>query len=296
MRYGKLIEDSFRLGWRRKPLWILGLFASGGANYGSRWSDDDFFNGWGGAALTESDLGIALVIALVGLALVVGILGLILHVIAEGGLVAAARSLAREGTASFSEAWMAGVRHGLSIFVVFLAGTFLIVVEVALFVGIPILSGLLVHPILGILVGIVGAPVLALALLATIPVLAFAKRAVVLEKRGVGDALSRGVEILRRHPLQCAGVGLARFVVVVCVGAVSFAFIAATALPLVLVWAVSSAAAVAAGIVVVGPVLLALGGYTGCAGSYYWTYAFDALVALDEPRPLDGDVGLTEGP
>jgi len=286
MSYGRLIEDSFRLGWRRKSLWILGLFASGGANYGVNLVDDDVFDSYGGSTWSDSELGIALVLAMVVFAIVVAIVGVILHVISEGGLVDACRALSRGEATSLGHAWSVGARHGLSVFVVFLAGTFLIFLEGALFVGIPLMAGILVHPMLGVLVGFLGAPVLALALLATIPVLVFATRAIVLEGRSVGDALARGVEILRRRPLQCAAVGLTRCLVSIGVGMVSFALVAAAAIPLVLAWAISPVLAVAMGISLAGPVILALGGYTGCAASYFWTLAFDQLTALDaEPEP-----------
>lgn len=222
---------------------------------------------------------------MVAIVVVVALLGVILHVIAEGGLADACRALARGEAASLRRSWSVGARHGLSVFVVFLAGAFLIFLEAAFFVGIPLMAGALVHPILGVLVGFLGAPVLALALLGTIPVLAFATRAIVLEGRGVGDALARGVEILRRHPLQCVAVGLTRCLVMIGVGVVSFALVAASAIPLVLAWAISPALAVMMGIILVGPVFLALGGYTGCVASYFWTLAFDALTAHDAEPP-----------
>ncbi len=118
-----IIKGAWRVTWRHKTLWVLGLFAgSSGGGY-ANWSTPGYRVGiqdtgrWGtpNAAWSElsafvHDWAPALVAGAVALALI-GLLWLALSLAAQAGLVWEVDAAERGGTVSASEGWNVGFHH-----------------------------------------------------------------------------------------------------------------------------------------------------------------------------------------
>lgn len=111
MDYFDVLKKAWRITWRYKILWVLGLFAgassSGSSSSNWRSSSDDFSSGGQQAQQWFAD-NLAVVIIIVGVLFLVALLFWVLSVAAQGGLVYGANEAAEERTPSLRTAWGVG--------------------------------------------------------------------------------------------------------------------------------------------------------------------------------------------
>jgi len=151
--YFDVLKKAWRITWRYKALWVLGLFAGaggggssggGGSNSGWRTGAEDFSSGGMDRVGSWFSDNVVLVAILVGVLVVIGIIFWVLSVAAQGGLVYGANEAAEERKPSLRAAWGVGFRYW--------GRTFMI----SLILGLPILVLVFVAVAIGIAMGIGG--------------------------------------------------------------------------------------------------------------------------------------------
>jgi hypothetical protein len=219
VEYGTLVRDAWRLTWRHRFLWLIGLFAGGLGSMpggGGRWRMEPSPAGAAGVgetagrAASEAAAWVAAHAALVGLALaavlLLGLGLLALSLVAQGAMARATADLAEGRPTGAGAAWRAGLR-----LVWRYAGLWLTLIGaalalVALFGGLVLIVrfGLYpVSPVAAVLLAVlVGLPLLLAAIaggVAASVVVIFAQRAIALEDLGPLGALRAGWRLLRGH-------------------------------------------------------------------------------------------------
>jgi hypothetical protein len=121
--YGDILTDSWRIAWRNRGLWLLGILAAcanGGGNFntGSGNFGQDAGNIPGEGVndflrFLEQNAGliIAIVIGVICLVVVINLIALALGFIGRGGLIGGARLAQAQGSVSFAQGWGEGTRH-----------------------------------------------------------------------------------------------------------------------------------------------------------------------------------------
>ena len=307
MDYSRLISDAWRITWRHKYLWVLGLFAAGGggcsgtANFNTSsfqlpGSDQDPIGIMSDLELWVQDHWALLGALLVGL-IAVGFVLFVISVMATAGLVAGVDdAAARRPGARLGTAWRRGgacfwrllgmwLLVGLVVVVVMVVMIAIVVVPIAVSASNNgSVGGLGV--VAAILIGIVMLFALIPAAAVLNIVLEWGARAVVLENTGVTASLSRGWRVFR------ANIGPSLLVWII---GIVLSFGAGIALAVV-----AFAAAIPAGVLVatswgdIGPTVIAALGLLGLVVlvvmlavkavwatyfSAYWTLAFRQLTA-----------------
>jgi len=220
MKYDLLIRRAWRLTWRNRFLWVLGLF--GVSTVGTWW----FGGGWREGSAPEyrverlpaSDeealealtgwIGqhVVLLVAALGVLALLGIACVVLALVAQGGMARATLNLALGRPITPRQAWRSGARFAWRFLGLWLVLLGLTLAAAALLAAIFVPLGALaadprgpgvVAPVLlallGLLVLLVGIP-LALALSVAA---AFAQRVMVDADVGPWTALTRGVGLVR---------------------------------------------------------------------------------------------------
>ncbi|BCX05522.1 MAG: hypothetical protein KatS3mg053_3460 [Candidatus Roseilinea sp.] len=252
MDFGATISRAFNIVLKHRALWILGFLASlaGGAS-----SASNSFNAPGGAFTPTGPSGEIspeverffdqlardpglIVAGLAGFLCVVLLISLVLwiiSIIAQGGLIGGVRQIEEEGATTFGQAWSVGVRKfwplfGLSLLLA-LPGLVLLALFLLLFGGtlVPIIAatasgdeaaqaaaagGVFLLICGGGTLGCIG---LIYAIIAA-ALQTFGERAIVLENKGVIDALSRGWEVFRSNLGNIILLALLMFVISFVVG------------------------------------------------------------------------------
>lgn len=216
MDYTELLRSAWRITWRHKYLWILGLFAtegggcglSGGspgngdfANFstpGPRGAEDWFVSNWPFLAA----LGIGL--------LVLGVAMWVVSIIATGGLISGTdAAYGQRSDASLGSAWRAGVHSfwrllGLGLLVAL--AVFLVILLLALIIALPIGLTLARGAELGtgaiILIVVLALVLLLIALPIGVVLqisLTWANRSLVLEGTGIVDSWRAGWRLFRAN-------------------------------------------------------------------------------------------------
>lgn len=223
MDYGRLVSDAWRLTWRHKFLWILGLFAttsvgscSSGPSSSAQWRTDSpeverVIPGFGGMSdqfglWIGQNFSLVTTIALV--AVMLGVAFFVISLIAQGAMAQATIDLAQGRSTSLRQAWDTGLRlfwRYLVLWLILLAltiavGILVAVIGVGMFFG-AAMEGSSPGP-LAVLVGImvlVGALAAIPIFIAFTIVIAYAQRAIAMENVGGWDALGRGFALLGRR-------------------------------------------------------------------------------------------------
>ncbi len=251
MDFGATLSRAFNIVLKHRALWILGFLASlaGGVNSAGNSfnaSSGSFTPGPSGEISPEAERFFdqitrepGLVVgALAGFLCIVLLISLVLWVIsimAQGGLIGGVRQIEEEGNTTFGQAWSVGVRNfwplfGLSLLLA-LPGLLLLAMFALLFGGtlVPIIAaaasgdesasaaaaGSVFVLICG--GGALGCVGLIYAIIAA-ALQTFGERAIVLEKKGVIDALSRGWEVFRSNLGNIILLALLMFVIGLVVG------------------------------------------------------------------------------
>jgi len=298
---GDIIRDSFKLAWKFKYLWLFGLFAAGGGggggNLGGRLDPSDI------EAAQEWILAALAVIILIGgaIALVV----LVLHVISKTALIYNVYQIETGGAHSLSGGWDFGIKRfwpvlGVTILEIVVGMAFvtvLVLIVVACFV---------MHVAVGVLSLLFAIPALIVGLMTISVMWTYATRFVVLETRGVIEALGEGMTLMRSQwkpsllmLLVKIGIAMAVGVGMAGIGAVLF-------LPAIALWVMSKPLAVVYGILVLLPFTVLLTSYIGTFDPTAWTktflllrapeYAAQELPAEAPPPPPESDRPDTQPP
>ncbi|MBU2652520.1 MAG: hypothetical protein KKA81_16465, partial [Bacteroidetes bacterium] len=114
MDYGEIINSAFRLSWRKKSLWIFGLFAFGMAYPSLDWEEHFDFSKFDSFGFDQLNLdgNLAALFTLVGLlvALMV-IIHVLLNAISTPALVDAVNRITRGGQYRFKTSLQTGIQY-----------------------------------------------------------------------------------------------------------------------------------------------------------------------------------------
>lgn len=116
MDYVDILKKAWRITWRYKALWVLGLFAgagSGGGSGGSSYRTGSSDASGRGAEVFSglerwAEQNIAFLLVIAGVLVAVGLVFFVLSIAAQAGLVHAANEAAEERKPSLADAWNVG--------------------------------------------------------------------------------------------------------------------------------------------------------------------------------------------
>lgn len=220
MNYGKIINSAFRLAWRYKSLWLLGLFAGGGIAAAFSWTDEtwdtsgtefDFESFEPSALFSDLSWAVPAVLAIVFLMVIAQVL---LNAICTPALIDAVNRLTRGGVYNLGNSLSTGIDfmwrvlatiilHALSYI-----GTLSVLILIGVFFGILLAT---IHAALIVLLILVAIPIIMALVFVLETIFGLAYRAMVVRNINIGDALTEGYTLLLRQPLSC----LAMFALIV---------------------------------------------------------------------------------
>ena len=324
MDYGSLIRRSWRLTWRHRFLWMLGLFATttvgsctplGSGNAAQARGNfpnlESYYTPDLGQAFLNADPFVSHNIALMLLGVVSLVVLLLLvfsvvSVIAQGGIAEATIGLALGQRQSGTAAWGAGVhlawryfRLWLLLIIVGLLVAIALVV-VAMLVALAALSQGATQMLVTIVGGLLGLVLIIVAVpgfVALSVIFAFAQRAMPLERAGPWTALRMGYRLVRRNLRRSAvawvislALSIAAGIVIVAGGALLLVPLAALGFWIYSMSGISSTLVlygVAAALALLAWIWF-LGGMANAFFWNYWTmtylYLTDRLTPQMEPR------------
>lgn len=331
MDFGATISRAFNIVLKHRVLWVLGFLASLAGGLGSA---SNSLNAQGSAFTSTGPSGElspeaerfferivtdpGLIIgALTGLLCVVLLISLalwVISIIAQGALIGGVRQIEDEGGATFGQAWSAGARRfwpllGLSLLLA-LPGLALLVLFLLLFGGtlIPIIaatasgdesaSAAVAGSLLVLLCG--GGALACVGLLYAIIAAAlqtFGERAIVLENKGVIEAIGRGWEVFRGNLGNIIVLALLMFVIGLVVGFV-IALVAGVLFAPTLVAAILEAGSeggVGAGTLILGAVTFLIGTVVSAILNALFV-AFSSTVWTLAYRQFTGASGVVAEP
>ncbi|KPK74913.1 MAG: hypothetical protein AMJ89_05185 [candidate division Zixibacteria bacterium SM23_73] len=282
MDYGGLVKRALDIMWKFKYLWIFGFFlefGSGGGGGGGNLPDkfkepiSDF--------LTGPLLG-ALIFLLLA-AFVIFIIFLILYIISQGGLIHCVWRIESGENPTLRDGWNAGVKNFWRI----LGITILIIVFVfaaAVMTLGPFIVLLIAVKLLGLLSAMVLIPLFMILVVTIALIDLYAKRACIIEEKGVFDSIAEGWETLQRNlgkSLIMALIGIGSTIVYVIGFLIAGLFLA---LPFIILGAINLFLGIALG-VMVGLIYIAVA--SGAWGTYIdslWTLAF---LEMKKSKPAE---------
>lgn len=325
MDYGSLIRRSWHLTWRRRFLWMLGLFATTTVGSCTPLSSGNAAQARGNFPNLESyytpDLGQAflnadpfvshnialMLLGVVSLVVLFLLVFSVVSVIAQGGMAEATIGLALGQRQSGTAAWGAGVhlawryfRLWLLLIVVGLLVAMVLVVVVGIVVALAALSQGATQMLVTIVGGLLGLVLIIVAVLGFVAlsvIVAFAQRAIPLERAGPWTALRIGYRLVRRDLGRSAvawvislALSIAAGIVIVAGGALLLVPLAALGFWIYSVGGISSTLVfygVAAALALLAWIWF-LGGMANAFFWNYWTmtylYLTDRLTPQMEPR------------
>lgn len=280
MRYGDMITFGFRNAWKYKSLWILGFFAAGGGGFNFRLPSSSTKLDTFPTEIIDSIISNPLfIVAIAGFILLIMAIFLILHFIAEGGLMDAARRFRNNEPYTLGESFSVGVSNFWRL------------------LGLGILFGIVAIAFLGVLVAIgffayqIGLALFVLVLLILLPIALIglfflgmiytvAQRKIVLEKNPVFDSISNATDLLKKHPGPMIGFFFLNLGLSIAVGIAITMILLAVAVPFVGIWFIHHWLAILTGVPVILLIMLLLGGYTGSALNLMATEFYFQLISL----------------
>src|SRR2546428_5154381 len=317
MQYEALVREAWRLTWRFRSLWLLGLFTGGAAGASCSWTNSHASprttTVTPATASPEAE-GIARALASrvaanIGLIVVVGLLvillvlaGIVVSFIAQGGLTRAGADAARGGAPTLGQAWGTGLHLfwryvGLWLLVAVAAIGIAIVVAIVIAIVVLIAGAGNGSPGRALIALVVGVPLaiagLVLAIVAASTV-TFAQRAIAIEELGPLGALRAGWLLFRAHAATSVVLWILNIVLAIAAGIAIAITVVIVAIPLVLVgvilWlalglnAVVVAWGVLGGIMLLAAVVV-VGAIAGTFFWHYWTLTYLRLSALPALAP-----------
>jgi hypothetical protein len=306
MDYTRLVGEAWRLTWRHRFLWILGLFAGG--TLGSFGGSPMQWRGGGreAAQLPPGLVGpgedvarlltanVGLVIAVAALAVVLGLALLVVSLISQGAVVRAAADLELGHASSLRLAWRAGVHLfwryvrltlalvGLAVAVAAAVG----VVAVVLIAPVAAWQGAAAALPLGLLLAVVLVPAMIVGGIALSIVVLYAQRAIALDEVGAIESLRLGWRTLRGHLGEsllvwviAAGLGIAAGVALFALFLVAAAVVGGVGFG---VWTLVGAHPLTFAYAAVGVLAMLVAGaaVVGIANTFFWNYWTLAYMRL----------------
>lgn len=289
MDYGEIIGTAFKVAWRNKSLWILGLFAAGISNFSDginspfkKQLELDEFQILGYTIdfgrFAESNIWV--LVAIAGLLVVYFFIFLILNCICTPALIDAVNRLTRGGVYRLRDSFSAGIdffwRYLGIIILKIMAG----VVGCAALIG-PAVLFFIISPILGVLSLLLIIPLFFLFIFAISTIPALAQRAMVIRDINITDALAEGLDLFWKNKIHsliifllyiALAIGLALGLMIV-LGIMSFPFIfiaSSSTTGLIL--------ALAVGLPIVMVIMLPISGFLGTAFEAMYTIFYIRLV------------------
>ena len=198
MNYGKIIEDSFGLGWKYKSLWFFGLFAGSFSEFNFKYKseqqlemDSIEFESFEQLSAYFSEYLAPILIPVIFLTLVLSAM----RIICSPALIDGVNKITRGGTYKFWDSYS----RGLDFFWRYLG---LNVLFAAVMVGmIIILFGIaaMIHWLMFFLM----IPVIMVLALAGCLVFVLAERSLVVRDNSIGDALEEGLILFKNNIGKC---------------------------------------------------------------------------------------------
>jgi hypothetical protein len=287
MHYSDVVGSAFRLPWKYKSMWVLGLFASGMASLPLHllekrrdWSGD--IPGFIEDIMHDHA---EIIVALAALVILTVVVFIVMNLICTAGLIDAVNRLTRGGAYRLRDSFATGLRY----FPRFLG------INLLLFLGIGfgmfvlimlIVAAFMIHPALGVLAIMILIPVMFCLIWFFSNVFMLAERAMVVRDVGIEAGLREGYLLFRRNLLP----NLVIFLITLGLSmAIAFGVMIIAlmfAIPFALVVANSDSGLLLAliiGIPVFAVVSLPISGYLGAVFESLYTMFYFRLV---EP-PMD---------
>ncbi len=198
MNYGKIIEDSFGLGWKYKSLWFFGLFAGSFAEFNFKYKseqqldmDSIEFESFEQLSAYFSEYLAPILIPVIFLTLVLSAM----RIICSPALIDGVNKISRGGTYKFWDSYSRGLDFfwrylGLNIlFAAVMVGMFIVAFGIAA----------LTHWLMLLLM----IPVIIIFVLAGSLVFVLAERSLVVRDNSIGDALEEGWVLFKNNVGKC---------------------------------------------------------------------------------------------
>ncbi|HEX9017225.1 MAG TPA: hypothetical protein VF960_14640 [Chloroflexota bacterium] len=307
MDYGALIQRAWDLTRRNRFLWVLGLFAtstvgscspSGVGTGPAQWQagSPDFerlFSPDLVRTFQEADrwLSVSIGWIILGVLLALSLVVIVFFFVsfaAQGGMALATTDLALGRESSLAIAWRSGLGMFWHYLLLWLLLTGLVVAFLAVVVvliGIAVAIGIGLEGASRATLAVVGAILLVLGLIVTVPLLiagtvavALAQRAIAVERTGAWSALGLGIRLIRRNP----GTSFLAWVVSLALGIVAGIIVALAAVVLaiplgavgfgVYAWSGVSTMLASYGIAALIVFIAILWGVGGVANAFFWNY------------------------
>lgn len=274
MKKTELALESLKLLWRRKYLWLFGLFVAGGVGGGAGGPRGPGADGDGGLSRAQGLPEWFWPVVIAGL--LVGLVALVLHVASEAALIQGVRA-EREGEAyGIRRGFHVGFSHFWRLLGLKLVFAFVLQAS-ALVILTPVLLGVFkVIPLapgvgLTLLLALVGIP----WLLTVYFIYEYAMRFLVLEDRSVKEAARAAYRYLHGRIVDSLQVLIVAFIGRMGAGLVGLLVVAPIALLAVGVYfAAGLWPALAFGLALGAPLMLAVAGAGGVFTSSVWTIEF----------------------
>jgi len=288
MDFGKIVNNSFKIAWEHKSLWILGLFA-GGSFSGFHWNMGDvdlkkYFDlesiGIGRHFLDSLPPLELLLIPLAAFFLFFLLFLLIMHLICLPAIIDGVNKISRGGRYSLGGSFKTGLQYFwrfaglflLSFFVTILSTVMLVLIAVVFFT---------MHIAVGFLSLLVLLPMLFFIIIAVTNIYSLTQRSIVVRNFSIGDALGEGFYLFKSRFLDnllifliyiglTIGLGLAAAIIWVIVG-LPIGFI-------VMAMGVSLVPAIIIGMILGLPISFVVGGFLGTVFANLYTLFYFELV------------------
>jgi hypothetical protein len=316
MNIDALLTQSWRLTWRHRFLWVLGLFLSsgggvsipnvpsvpsvpggpGGPNRGGPPPLPSNPDGSGEAFGRWVGQNLGLIIAIVAVLVLLGLALLVVSFIAQGGMAYATAQLGQGQPVAAGVAWRAGLRlfwRYVGLWLLSIAIVLAVLLAVGLVAGIMIALGAAAGDAPRVAIIVAGVLLALAALLLALPFFiglsiayALAQRAVAVEDAGPVVAFRTGLRLLRGNPGQVTLTWLVSAGVTIGAGIVTAIAVIVAALPLAGAGvAIYAAAGLSAGLIAYAVVagLLFIAGLwllSAIINTFMWNYWTLAYLAL----------------
>jgi hypothetical protein len=291
--YGEIVGTSFRLAWKHKSLWLLGLFAAGGTAVSGpnfQFGDTDFTSGSFDPAGVVSFVQQhpEILVFVIGFGLLFALTMLVLNVICKGAMIDAINKLTRGGVYRFGDSFGEGVRFFWRLLLIGILFT-LSIVALVMVIVIPIVLSFIIAVPLGIIVLMIGLPLAFMGFAIINNIFALAARAAIVRDSDIGAALEEGYSLLRMYFWPNVIVFLIYLGLSILISIGTLIIFSVLSIPFVLI-AMQSTTAFVVSLIIGVPlfllVSLPLSGFLGAAfESIYTLFYFRLVEPAGRPEP-----------
>ncbi len=285
MEYGKIINDSFRIAWKHKSLWLFGLFAGGGGtgfNFDDRlfreydlgFDLEDFFGSW------DIPFDWHLLIPVIVAFAVMGLGFMVMHLISVPALIDGVNKIQRGGEYRLGSSFSVGIDFFWRFLGLSVIGFMIVLSVIMLGIGFGVVA-YAVHWAVMVFYILIMIPVFLVFIFGVTSVFELGTRAMVVRDIGVFESLHEGYFLFRHHLGYNAIMFLIYIGFSIGLGIGALMIWAMVGIPIALLVLASGLGIVPAIIlaVIMGiPVSLVVGGFCGTAlESLYTLYYFDLV-------------------